>query len=148
MLIYAIPYGGPVAMVWGVSTSGSQCTLRLIRELILCIYRQWALCSVFIMCIACTVAELGSAAPTAGGFYYWTYRYASPRMRNVLSWIVGCQSASLYLSAHYSSVDIDISTMTYAVATTAVAWASAVSILAGASIGSDFSYLPTTAQTL
>ncbi|THH19269.1 hypothetical protein EUX98_g8805 [Antrodiella citrinella] len=107
VLIFAIPYGGPVAMVWG-----------------------WAVCSVFIMCIAATIAELGSAAPTAGGLYYWTYKYASPRTRNLLSWIVG------YMS-----------TITYAVATTAVAWACAVSILAGASIGSDFAYVPTTGQT-
>ncbi|TCD66345.1 GABA-specific high-affinity permease [Steccherinum ochraceum] len=107
VLIFAIPYGGPVAMVWG-----------------------WALCGVFVMCIASTVAELGSAAPTAGGLYYWTYRYASPRTRNLLSWVVG------YMS-----------TMSYATATTAVAWACAVSIMAGASIGTDFTYVPTTGQT-
>ncbi|KAH8091345.1 APC amino acid permease [Cristinia sonorae] len=107
VLVFAIPNGGPVAMVWG-----------------------WALCGIFIMCIACAVAELGSAAPTAGGLYYWTYRYASPRTKNVLSWVVG------YLS-----------TFTYGTATTAVSWACAVSILAGVSIGSDFSYVPTTGQT-
>lgn len=42
---------------------------------------------------------------------------------------------------------VDLSAMTYAVGTTAVGWACAVSILAGASIGSDFTYLPTTGQT-
>lgn len=72
----------------------SNCMIVLIYELTLYVYLQWALCGVFIMCIACVVAELGSAAPTAGGFYYWTHRYAPPRMKNVLSWIVGCQPTS------------------------------------------------------
>lgn len=43
------------------------------------------------MCIACSVAELASAAPTAGGLYYWTFQYTSPRWRYLLSWVVGCK---------------------------------------------------------
>lgn len=42
----------------------------------------------------------------------------------------------------------DLGTMTYAAATTAVAWACATSIIAGASIGSDFTYVPTQHHTL
>lgn len=66
VLFYAIPNGGPVAMVWG-----------------------WAIAGPFIMCIGLAMAELASAAPTSGGLYYWTYSLASPRCRNFLSWIVG-----------------------------------------------------------
>ncbi|KAG1901917.1 amino acid/polyamine transporter I [Suillus fuscotomentosus] len=66
VLFYAIPNGGPFAMVWG-----------------------WAVACPFIMCIGLTMAELASAAPTSGGLYYWTYSLASPRCRNFLSWIVG-----------------------------------------------------------
>lgn len=66
VLFYAIPNGGPVAMVWG-----------------------WAVAGPFIMCIGLAMAELASAAPTSGGLYYWTYSLASPRCRNFLSWIVG-----------------------------------------------------------
>ncbi|KAG2145191.1 amino acid/polyamine transporter I [Suillus clintonianus] len=66
VLFYAIPNGGPFAMVWG-----------------------WAIACPFIMCIGLAMAELASAAPTSGGLYYWTYSLASPRCRNFLSWIVG-----------------------------------------------------------
>ncbi|KIK32436.1 hypothetical protein CY34DRAFT_19056 [Suillus luteus UH-Slu-Lm8-n1] len=66
VLFYAIPNGGPFAMVWG-----------------------WAIAWPFIMCIGLAMAELASSAPTSGGLYYWTYSLASPRCRNFLSWIVG-----------------------------------------------------------
>ncbi|OJA10262.1 hypothetical protein AZE42_08921 [Rhizopogon vesiculosus] len=66
VLFYAMPNGGPVAMVWG-----------------------WAFSLFFIMCIGLAMAELASSAPTSGGLYYWTHSLASPRCRNFLSWIVG-----------------------------------------------------------
>ncbi|OAX42763.1 amino acid transporter [Rhizopogon vinicolor AM-OR11-026] len=66
VLFYAIPNGGPVAMVWG-----------------------WAFSLFFIMCIGLAMAELASSAPTSGGLYYWTHSLASPRCRNFLAWIVG-----------------------------------------------------------
>ncbi|KAG1849286.1 amino acid/polyamine transporter I [Suillus subalutaceus] len=66
VLFYAIPNGGPFAMVWG-----------------------WAIACPFIVCIGLAMAELASAGPTSGGLYYWTYSLASPRCRNFLSWIVG-----------------------------------------------------------
>lgn len=113
------------------------------------LYLQWALCGVFVMCIAAVVAETASAAPTAGGYYYWTYKYASPKTKNLLSWIVGCRYLLILRSLAYADrVCLDMSTMAYATGTTACAWACAVSIAAGASIGSDFTYVPTTGQTL
>ncbi|TFY63534.1 hypothetical protein EVJ58_g3194 [Rhodofomes roseus] len=66
VLVYALPYGGPVAMVWG-----------------------WGICSFFLLLITLSLAELGSAAPTSGGLYYWSFKFASPRWRRLLSWIVG-----------------------------------------------------------
>ncbi|KAG1792147.1 uncharacterized protein HD556DRAFT_1239610 [Suillus plorans] len=69
VLFYAIPNGGPFAMVWG-----------------------WAFACPFIVCTGMAMAELASAAPTSGGLYYWTYSLASPRCRNFLLWIVGCKS--------------------------------------------------------
>lgn len=48
--------------------------------------------SFFIMFIGLAMAELGSAAPTSGGLYYWTHAYSSPRCRNLLAWLVGCAS--------------------------------------------------------
>jgi amino acid permease (GABA permease) len=66
VLFYALPNGGPFAMVWG-----------------------WAVACPPIVCIGLAMAELASAAPTSGGLYYWTYSLASPRCRNFLSWIVG-----------------------------------------------------------
>ncbi|PCH37296.1 hypothetical protein WOLCODRAFT_92321 [Wolfiporia cocos MD-104 SS10] len=48
VLTYALPNGGPVALVWG-----------------------WGICSCFIFTIALAMAELGFAAPTSGGLYYY-----------------------------------------------------------------------------
>ncbi|KAJ7908720.1 amino acid/polyamine transporter I [Mycena leptocephala] len=98
--------GGPVSMIWGWLTAGFFITL---------------------VCIA--VSELASAAPTAGGLYYWTHRYASPRCRNLLSWIVG-YSNTIYLMAAVASV----------------AWSIALQIAACVTIGSNFTWAPTTAQ--
>ncbi|KAG9311034.1 amino acid/polyamine transporter I [Chiua virens] len=66
ILIYSLPNGGPSAMVWG-----------------------WAVASIFILCVGMSMAELGSAAPTSGGLYFWTHSLSSPRYRNLLAWIVG-----------------------------------------------------------
>ncbi len=52
---------------------------------------QWAVASVFILFVGMSMAELASAAPTSGGLYFWTHSLSSPRWRNLLSWIVGCQ---------------------------------------------------------
>ncbi|KAF8339826.1 amino acid transporter [Cantharellus anzutake] len=66
VLIYAIPNGGAVAMVWG-----------------------WLTASAFILTIGLAMAELASAAPTSGGLYFWAHHYAPPGWKNVLAWVVG-----------------------------------------------------------
>lgn len=50
------------------------------------------------MFVALALAELGSAMPTSGGLYYWTWTFATPRWRNVLSWIVGCEYGGISLA--------------------------------------------------
>lgn len=106
VLIYAIPYGGPVSIIWG-----------------------WAACSVFLVIMALAMAELGSAAPTSGGLYYWTFTFCSPRYRNLMSWIVGYSDSIGYISG--------LAGGDYAVA---------VQILTAVSLASGGSYSPTTAQ--
>ncbi|KAF9238374.1 amino acid/polyamine transporter I [Melanogaster broomeanus] len=103
VLFYAIPNGGPSAMVWG-----------------------WAVASLFILCIGMSMAELGSAAPTSGGLYFWTHSFSSPRCRNLLSWIVG-YSNTIGSIASVASID----------------WGCAVQIAAAASIGSGQTFVAT-----
>ncbi|CUA75900.1 putative amino-acid permease PB24D3,02c [Schizosaccharomyces pombe 972h-] [Rhizoctonia solani] len=65
-LVYSLPYGGPVSMVWG-----------------------WLAASIMIMFVGLALAELASAAPTSGGLYFWTWTFSPPRYKKVLSWLVG-----------------------------------------------------------
>lgn len=107
VLLYSIPYGGPVGMVWG-----------------------WFTCCVFLIFVAMAMAELGSAAPTAGGLYYWTFKFSSPRFRRLLSWLVGYVNTSAYI-AGLASVD----------------WGCATQLVAAINIGSGGSFKATNAQT-
>ncbi|KAJ7743685.1 APC amino acid permease [Mycena maculata] len=107
VLYYSLPNGGPSAMVWG-----------------------WATSSVFIMFIALSMAELSSVAPTSGGLYYWTYKYSSPKYRNILCWMVGYTNTITYISG-----------------VAGVGWSCATALMAAASIGSDGSFIPTVHQT-
>ncbi|KAJ3825802.1 amino acid/polyamine transporter I [Lentinula raphanica] len=107
VLVYSIPYGGTVNMIWG-----------------------WTACSVFLMFIATAIAELGSAAPTSGGVYYWTFRFSSPKYRNYLSWLLGY-----------------IDTTAYITGLTGINWECAVQVMAAASIGSNLSFEATVFQT-
>ncbi|KAJ7683253.1 amino acid/polyamine transporter I [Mycena rosella] len=106
VLLFSIPYGGLVGMVWG-----------------------WFTCCVFLVFVALAMAELGSAAPTAGGLYYWTYTYSSPKYRRLFSWIIGYVNTAAYISG-MSSVD----------------WGIANQIMAAANIGSDGQFVATNAQ--
>ncbi|KAL7284284.1 hypothetical protein ACG7TL_001567 [Trametes sanguinea] len=101
VLVFAIPNGGPVALVWG-----------------------WAICSFFLMFIAFALAELGSSAPTSGGLYYWTYTFAAPRWKRVLSWVAG-YSNTMGLVSGLASLD----------------WGCAVQLMAAVSIGTNESFL-------
>ncbi|KAH9836813.1 amino acid/polyamine transporter I [Rhodofomes roseus] len=107
VLVYALPYGGPVAMVWG-----------------------WGVCSFFLLLVTMSLAELGSAAPTSGGLYYWSFKFASPRWRRLISWIVG-YSNTIGLVAGVASTE----------------WGCAVQLMAAVSIGSGQTWSATTGQT-
>ncbi|KAJ3845790.1 hypothetical protein EV368DRAFT_70433, partial [Lentinula lateritia] len=74
VLVYSIPYGGAVSMVWG-----------------------WGVFSLFLMCIATAMAELGSSTPTSGGVYYWTFHFSSSKYRNYLSWLLGYIDTIIYI---------------------------------------------------
>ncbi|CEL55191.1 GABA-specific permease OS=Saccharomyces cerevisiae (strain ATCC 204508 / S288c) GN=UGA4 PE=1 SV=1 [Rhizoctonia solani AG-1 IB] len=65
-LVYAMPNGGPVSMIWG-----------------------WLAASIFILFVGLAMAELASAAPTSGGLYFWTWSFSSPKYKKILSWLVG-----------------------------------------------------------
>ncbi|KAI6047537.1 amino acid/polyamine transporter I [Pisolithus marmoratus] len=106
VLVYGIPNGGPAAMVWG-----------------------WLVASTLIFSTGLSIAELASAAPTAGGVYFWTHSLAPPRWRNLLCWLVGYANATGYVAA-VASVD----------------WGCAVQITAAVSIGSGQTYVATNAQ--
>lgn len=72
-LVYALPYGGPVSMVWG-----------------------WLAASTLIMFVGLALAELASAAPTSGGLYFWTWTFSPPQYKKVLAWLVGCKFGILF----------------------------------------------------
>ncbi|KXN84172.1 GABA-specific permease [Leucoagaricus sp. SymC.cos] len=106
VLFYSIPNGGGPAMVWG-----------------------WLVASVFIMIVGMSMAELGSAQPTSGGLYFWTYSLASKRWRNLLCWIVGYANTIASI-ASVASID----------------WGAAVQVMAAATIGSNGAFRETKAQ--
>ncbi|KDQ54536.1 hypothetical protein JAAARDRAFT_196453 [Jaapia argillacea MUCL 33604] len=107
VLFYSVPNGGPAAMVWG-----------------------WAVAAFFILLVGLAMAELGSAAPTSGGLYFWTHSLSSPRWKNLLSWIVGYAN-TIGVIAAVASID----------------WGCAVQIMAAASIGSNQTFSATSGQT-
>ncbi|KZV65289.1 amino acid transporter [Peniophora sp. CONT] len=107
VLVYAIPNGGPSAMIWG-----------------------WAVCTFGLVAISAAVAELGSAMPTSGGLYYWTFSFSSPRYKTILAWMVGYANTIGNL-ASVASVD----------------WGFSLQLMAAITIGTDGAFVPTTGQT-
>ncbi|KAL1413749.1 polyamine transporter tpo5 [Vanrija albida] len=68
-IMYCLPYGGPVGMIWG-----------------------WVLSAFLISFIGFAMGDLASSMPTSGGLYYWTHRLSPPEYRNFLSWFAGYNS--------------------------------------------------------
>lgn len=60
---YGLQFGGPV-----INTLG------------------WPLVSVFVLCVAASMAELASAYPTAGGLYFWAHRLGGHRWAWITAW--------------------------------------------------------------
>lgn len=65
---------------------------------------SWAVASFFILLIGISMSELGSAIPTSGGLYYWTYYYAPPKFRVPVSFVIGL-SNSMALSSGLCSIN-------------------------------------------
>ncbi|KAJ7268721.1 amino acid permease-domain-containing protein [Mycena haematopus] len=89
----------------------------------------WFTCCFFLVVVGLAMAELGSAAPTAGGLYYWTFKFCSPRYRRLMSWLIGYVNTAAY-TAGMASVD----------------WGIATQVMAAANIGSDGRFIATNAQ--
>ena len=47
----------------------------------------WPLVSIFVLCIAASMAEIASAYPTAGGLYYWAHRLGGRGWGWVTAWM-------------------------------------------------------------
>ncbi len=110
---------------------------------------QWTTCAVFLMSIALAMAELGSAAPTSGGLYYWTFKFSSPKWRHFLSWIVACKlDQDSTRHALISMCNADYNTVENIAAIASIDWGCAVQITAAVSIGSGLKFQATSAQTL
>ncbi|ODV63268.1 Uga4p [Ascoidea rubescens DSM 1968] len=73
--------GGTVGLVWG-----------------------WFIASIFILLVGITMSELGSAIPTSGGLYYWTYHYAPESLKIPLSFLIG-NSNTLALTGGLCSIN-------------------------------------------
>ncbi|GMG18960.1 unnamed protein product [Ambrosiozyma monospora] len=54
---------------------------------------SWLIASFFIFCVGLSISELGSAIPTSGGLYYWTYYYAPQKCRIVVSFVIGLSNS-------------------------------------------------------
>ncbi|KAK0217681.1 hypothetical protein EDD85DRAFT_797906 [Armillaria nabsnona] len=75
------------------------------------------------MCIALSIAEMGSSAPTSGALYYWTFKYSPPSCRKYLAWLVGY-----------------VNTIGYIAAVAAGDYACALTILTTVTLGTDGAY--------
>ncbi|KAJ7142136.1 APC amino acid permease [Mycena crocata] len=122
VLFFSLPYGG-VGMVWG-----------------------WAVCVVFLTFIALALAELASSAPTSGGLYYWTYTYSTPKWRRLLCWIVGYTNTICSITA-VCSIDWGCGRPCFNGSRTTLKIFPALQITSAASIGSNFTFVPTIGQT-
>ena len=83
------------------------------------------------MCIACSVAELVSAYPTCGGLYYTVSRLAPKEYVPSISWIVGWINLLGQVAGVASSE-----------------YGSSAMLLAAVSIGTDFTWYPSTGTTI
>lgn len=132
-------------MIWGVRNDSAFLFLIVHANL-----SKWTVCGIFLSIIALAVAELGSAAPTSGGLYYWTFMFSSTRWRCLLSWIVGCKLFHKISSVAFTDLLIgeDSNAVGNIASVASVDWGCAEQIMAAASIGSGLQFTATTAQIL
>lgn len=101
------------------------------------------------MFITMALAELGSAAPTSGGLYYWTHKFAPKRWKNLLAWICACKTlvVVVVMNTLLMAACVDSNTIGNIASVASVDWGCAVQLMAAVSIGSDMTFVPTTGQT-
>lgn len=83
--------GGPVGMTWG-----------------------WLVPSMCILTVAVSLSELGSAMPTSGGLYWWTYQFAPEKSKRPLCFLAGYAN-TLGLIAGILSIDWGFASMVLSV---------------------------------
>lgn len=98
---------GPVGMTWG-----------------------WLLPSFCILTVGLSMAEMGSAMPTSGGLYWWTFKFSPKSIRKPLCFLAG-YSNTLGLIGGLCSIDYGFAAM----------------LLAVAGIGSNGAFVPTKYHT-
>uniref|UniRef100_A0A060T758 ARAD1B20746p n=1 Tax=Blastobotrys adeninivorans TaxID=409370 RepID=A0A060T758_BLAAD len=64
-MVYSLP-GGAIGMTWG-----------------------WLVPSIFILSVGIAMAEFGSALPTSGGLYWWTFRFSPKKIQRPLCFLAG-----------------------------------------------------------
>ncbi|KAK3069495.1 polyamine transporter tpo5, partial [Teratosphaeriaceae sp. CCFEE 6253] len=91
----------------------------------------WLISGAGCMCIALSVSELVSAYPTCGGLYYTISRTTPKAWVPSLSWVTGWLNLLGQVAGVASSE-----------------WGASALLLAAASMGTNFTYIPTTGQTV
>ncbi|EFJ43640.1 hypothetical protein VOLCADRAFT_96197 [Volvox carteri f. nagariensis] len=80
-------YGGPIVMTWG-----------------------WIAVMALTLSVGLSLAEMASAYPTSGALYYWSYKMAPPRLRNLTcfltGWLMTLGQSALSASATYTFVGL------------------------------------------
>ncbi|OQD73466.1 hypothetical protein PENDEC_c015G01911 [Penicillium decumbens] len=71
---------------------------------------RWLAASVFITLVSLAMADMASAMPTAGGLYFWTHYYATEKLKNPLSFLVG-YSNTIGLIGGLCSIDYGFANM-------------------------------------
>lgn len=105
-LVFSLP-AGPVGMTWG-----------------------WLLPSICILTVGMSMAEMGSAMPTSGGLYWWTFKFSPKSVRKPLCFLAGYAN-TLGLIGGLCSIDYGFSAM----------------LLSVAGLHSDGAYVPTKYHT-
>lgn len=86
---------GPVGMTWG-----------------------WLLASICIMTVGISMSEMGSAMPTSGGLYWWTYKFSPPAVKKPFCFLAGYAN-TLGLIGGLCSIDYGFALLLLSVATIA-----------------------------
>lgn len=87
--------GGSVGMTWG-----------------------WLIPSILIMCVGISMSEMGSAMPTSGGLYWWTFKFAPESVKRPFCFLAGYAN-SLGLIGGLCSIDYGFALLLLSVVTIA-----------------------------